>query len=177
MTPAAPAVVWLTGRPGAGKSTLAALLHERLGARDIPSFVLDGDAVRQGLSRDLGFSPADRAENVRRVGEVAQLMTDAGLVVIVALISPYRDARRAVRERFAAGEFVEVFVDTPLEVAEQRDSKGLYARARRGELTDFTGLDAPYEPPDAPELRIDTTTTDADAAADAVLDLLRLRIS
>ncbi len=174
MTRAGAAVVWLTGRPGAGKSTLAALLRERLGARDIASAVLDGDAVRQGLSRDLGFSAADRAENVRRVGEVARLMADAGLVVIVALISPHRDARRAVRDRFAAGEFFEVFVDTPLEVAQERDSKGLYARARRGELTDFTGLDAPYEAPDAPDLRIDTTTTDADAAADVVLDLLRL---
>ena len=126
------------------------------------AFVLDGDKLRTGLNRDLGYTAADRVENVRRVAEVARLMVDAGLIVIVSLISPFRAERQMARERFAPGEFIEVFVDTPLAECERRDTKGLYARARRGELRHFTGLDSPYEAPEAPELRLDTSRTSVD---------------
>jgi bifunctional enzyme CysN/CysC len=167
-----PAVIWLTGIPGAGKSTLANELELELQRRGRHTYLLDGDRLRRGLNADLGFSEADRLENVRRVAEVARLMADAGLIVIVALISPYRASRAAARARFEPGEFIEVFVDTPREIAEQRDPKGLYGRARRGELRDFTSIDSPYEPPDAPELRIDTTQLPAQEAARQVLELL-----
>jgi len=168
-------VVWLTGLPAAGKSTLADELHRRLQAMQRPSYVLDGDKMRSGLSRDLGFSEADRAENVRRIAEVARLMADAGLIAIVALISPYRADRRTARELMPAGEFVEVFVDTPLQEAERRDPKGLYRKARRGELRNFTGIDAPYEAPQSPELRVVTPSESAKEGVERILDYLARR--
>jgi len=166
------AVVWMTGLSGAGKSTIANVLERKLHARGVHTFLLDGDNLRHGLCRDLGFSAADRAENIRRAGDVAGLMHQAGLVVIAAFISPYASERAAVREQFVPGEFAEVFIDTPLGVAAQRDPKGLYARAERGELTNFTGIDAPYEVPENPELRIDTTSSSPEQAADEVIGLL-----
>jgi bifunctional enzyme CysN/CysC len=168
-----PCVVWFTGLSGAGKSTIANLVDKQLHALGRHTYVLDGDNVRHGLNRDLGFSIADRVENNRRVAEVARLMTDAGLIVLVSLISPFRAERRRARGLMAEGEFLEVFVDAPLEVAEARDPKGLYRKARRGELRDFTGVDSPYEVPEAPELRLDTTRLTAEQAATAVLDRLR----
>ncbi|WP_448500651.1 sulfate adenylyltransferase subunit CysN [Sphingomonas sp.] len=162
-------VVWLTGLSGAGKSTIANLVERRLAALGKHTFLLDGDNVRHGLCRDLGFSDADRIENIRRVGEVARLMTDAGLIVITAFISPFRAERAMVRAMMAEGEFVEVHVDTPLAEAERRDVKGLYAKARAGEIANFTGIDSPYEPPIAPELRIDTTRMTAEQAAEAIV--------
>lgn len=149
-------VVYMTGLSGAGKSTIAGLLEQRLHALDVRTYVLDGDVLRTGVSRDLGFSDADRIENVRRVSEVARLMVDAGLVVVVALISPFRVERQEARARFNAGEFMEVFIDAPLAVCEQRDPKGLYKRARRGEIPAFTGIDSRYEPPLIPDSRIDS---------------------
>jgi bifunctional enzyme CysN/CysC len=165
-------VVWLTGRPGAGKSTIADLLEQVLVRSGRHVYVLDGDVLRRGLSRDLGFSEADRAENVRRVGEVAHLMMDAGLIVIVALISPYRNERRAARALFEPGEFIEVYVDTPLEVAERRDPKGMYKKARRGEIKNFTGIDAPYEPPEHAEIHIETVQVPAEDAAQRIVRYL-----
>lgn len=168
------ATVWLTGLSGSGKSTIAHRAEAELVARGVAAYALDGDNVRQGLNADLGYSPADRTENVRRVGEVARLMADAGLVVFAPLISPYETGREAVRAMHAAAgvPFHLVWVSTPLEVCEARDAKGLYARARAGEVTDFTGISAPYEPPAAPDLTVDTSTmTEADTVA-AVLDLL-----
>ena len=149
-------VVWLTGLSGAGKSTLANAVEKVLLAKGMHCYVLDGDNLRHGLNRDLGYSDADRAENIRRVGEVAKLMTDAGLIVLVALISPFRADRRRARELFDPGEFIEVHVSTPLEVCEQRDPKGLYRKARAGDLPDFTGISSPYEAPEAPQLELDT---------------------
>jgi bifunctional enzyme CysN/CysC len=137
--------------------------------------MLDGDNVRHGLNKDLGFTQADRVENIRRVAEVARLMTDAGLIVIVSFISPFRSERRMARELVPDGEFLEVFVDTPLEIAEQRDPKGLYAKARRGELANFTGIDSPYEPPEHPELRLDTTALGAEECAAQVVRTLAER--
>jgi bifunctional enzyme CysN/CysC len=136
------------------------------------TFLLDGDNVRHGLNKDLGFTDADRIENIRRVGEVAKLMTDAGLIVITAFISPFRSERQMVRDMMAPGEFVEVFVDTPLSVAEERDVKGLYAKARSGQLKNFTGIDSPYEAPETPEIHIDTTKMDSDQAAEEIVKLL-----
>lgn len=167
-----PCVLWFTGLSGAGKSTLANLVERQLHAQGRATYLLDGDNVRHGLNRDLGFTDADRTENVRRVAEVAKLMADAGLVVLVSLISPFRAERRMARELMAPGEFIEVFVDTPLAVAEARDPKGLYKKARRGELRHFTGIDSPYEAPEAPEIRIDTTQCDPAAGAAAVVDVL-----
>lgn len=158
-------VIWLTGYSGAGKSTIATLLSHELRANGRPSVLLDGDSVRRGLNRDLGFSDADRAENIRRVSEVASLVADGGLIVIVALISPFRHDRNLARAKFAPGDFVEVFVDTPLAVAEARDVKGMYRRARAGLLPQFTGIDSAYEPPLQPEIRIDTMLLSAEAAA------------
>ena len=166
------AVVWLTGLSGAGKSTIANLVEKKLVRMNRHTFLLDGDNVRHGLNRDLGFTDADRIENIRRVGEVARLMTDAGLIVITAFISPFRAERQMVRDMMAPGEFVEVFVDTPLALAEARDVKGLYRKARAGELRNFTGIDSPYEPPAAPELHIDTTQLTAEAAADMIVERL-----
>jgi bifunctional enzyme CysN/CysC len=168
-------VLWLTGLPAAGKTTLAGLLHARLKAMGRRSTILDGDVVRRGLSRDLGFSEADRAENVRRIAEVARLMADAGLIVIVALISPYRAERRKARALMPEGRFIEIFVDTPLEEAERRDPKGLYRKARRGELKNFTGVDAPYEAPENPELRIATLSGTPEAGVERILAYLASR--
>jgi bifunctional enzyme CysN/CysC len=167
-----PAVVWLTGLSGAGKSTIANLVEKKLNRMNRHSFLLDGDNVRHGLNKDLGFTETDRIENIRRVGEVARLMSDAGLIVITAFISPFRTERAMVRAMIPPGEFLEVFIDTPLAEAERRDVKGLYAKARAGELKNFTGIDSPYEPPHTPELRIDTTAMLAEAAADAIVEAL-----
>jgi bifunctional enzyme CysN/CysC len=170
-----PAVLWFTGLSGAGKSTIANLVEKKLVARGRHTFLLDGDNVRHGLNRDLGFTEADRIENIRRVGEVARLMTDAGLIVLTAFISPFRAERHMVRRMIPDGEFIEVFVDTPLAEAEKRDAKGLYAKARSGELKNFTGIDSPYEVPEAPEIRIDTTQVSAEQAADLIVEELLKR--
>ena len=167
-----PAVLWFTGLSGAGKSTIANLVEKKLVARGRHTFLLDGDNIRHGLNRDLGFTDAARIENIRRVGEVARLMADAGLIVLTAFISPFRAEREMVRSMLPEGEFIEIFVDTPLAEAERRDVKGLYAKARAGELTNFTGIDSPYEAPENPEIRIDTTRMSADEAADAVVEAL-----
>ncbi len=170
-----PCVLWLTGLSGAGKSTLANRVEVELYARGHHTYVLDGDNVRQGLNRDLGFTDADRVENIRRVAEVARLMNDAGLIVIVSFISPFASEREMARGLFGANEFFEVFVDAPLSVVEERDPKGLYGKARRGELTNFTGIDSPYEPPLAPDLRLDTAILSPESAAAAVIELLEGR--
>jgi bifunctional enzyme CysN/CysC len=170
-----PCVVWFTGLSGAGKSTVANLVERKLHALGCHTYLLDGDNVRHGLNRDLGFTPADRVENIRRVGEVARLMVDAGLVVLVAFISPFRAERDMARRMVNEGEFMEVFVDVPLAVAEQRDPKGLYRKARRGELKNFTGIDSPYEVPQAPDLHLDAAAMSAEAASALVLDALRGR--
>ena len=164
-----PAVLWFTGLSGAGKSTIANLVEKKLARMNRHTFLLDGDNVRHGLNRDLGFTDADRVENIRRVGEVAKLMTDAGLIVITAFISPFRSERDMVRAMMKPGEFIEVHIDTPLADAEARDVKGLYAKARSGQLKNFTGIDSPYEPPEAPEIRIDTREMTPDEAADAIV--------
>lgn len=163
-------VLWFTGLSGSGKSTIANLVEKRLNALGRHTFLLDGDNVRHGLNKDLGFTEADRIENIRRVGEVARLMTDAGLIVITAFISPFRAERDMVRSMMVEGEFIEVFIDTPLEEAERRDVKGLYKKARSGQLKNFTGIDSPYEAPQSPELRIDTTRETAEAAAGRIVD-------
>lgn len=166
-------VLWLTGFSGAGKSTIGNLVDKKLVSMNRHTYVLDGDNVRHGLNRDLGFTAQDRVENIRRVAEVARLMVDAGLIVITSFISPFRAERRMARDLFGAGEFIEVFVDTPFALAEQRDPKGLYRKARRGELQNFTGIDSPYEVPEQPEIRIDTTTLSSEAAADAIVEHLQ----
>ena len=170
-----PAVLWFTGLSGAGKSTIANLVEAKLAARGRHTFLLDGDNVRHGLNRDLGFTEADRIENIRRVGEVARLMADAGLIVLTAFISPFRAEREMVRQMIAQGEFIEIFVDTPLAEAEKRDRKGLYAKARAGELKNFTGIDSPYEAPDDAEIRIDTTQMSAEEAANLIVEELTKR--
>ncbi|TZG27397.1 sulfate adenylyltransferase subunit CysN [Sphingomonas montanisoli] len=167
-----PAVLWLTGLSGAGKSTIANLVEKKLARMNRHTFLLDGDNVRHGLNKDLGFTDADRVENIRRVGEVAKLMTDAGLIVITAFISPFRAERDMVRSMVAAGEFFEVHIDTPLAEAEARDVKGLYKKARSGALKNFTGIDSPYEAPDTPEIRIDTTKLSPEQAADLIVEKL-----
>jgi len=167
-----PAVLWFTGLSGAGKSTIANLVEKKLLAQGRHTYLLDGDNVRHGLNRDLGFTDAERVENIRRVAEVAKLMVDAGLVVLVSFISPFRSERRMARELMEDGEFFEVFVDTPLALAEQRDVKGLYAKARRGELKNFTGIDSPYELPEAAEIHLDTGRLSAEQAADLIVDTL-----
>ncbi|MCE5974296.1 sulfate adenylyltransferase subunit CysN [Sinirhodobacter sp. WL0062] len=164
-----PAVLWMTGLSGSGKSTIANIVEKKLARMNRHTFLLDGDNVRHGLNKDLGFTDADRVENIRRVGEVAKLMTDAGLIVITAFISPFRAERDMVRAMMQPGEFVEVFIDTPLSVAEGRDVKGLYAKARSGALKNFTGIDSPYEAPDSPEIRIDTTQMTPEEAADLII--------
>ena len=166
-------MLWLTGLPAAGKSTIADRVEQKLQAMGRHTYLLDGDNVRHGLNRDLGFTDRDRVENVRRVAEVAKLMVDAGLIVIVSFISPFRSEREMARTLMEEGEFAEIFVDTPLAVCEARDPKGLYAKARGGELANFTGIDSPYEPPETPDLRIDTTELSPDEAADEVLRLLQ----
>jgi bifunctional enzyme CysN/CysC len=172
-----PLVLWFTGLSGAGKSTIANLVEQRLHAEGLHSVLLDGDNVRHGLNRDLGFTDADRVENVRRVAEVARLMTDAGLIVLVSFISPFREERRMARELMEPGEFAEVFIDVPLAVAEARDVKGLYAKARAGQLSHFTGIDSPYEAPETPELRIDAAACSPEEAADRVMALIHTALA
>jgi bifunctional enzyme CysN/CysC len=168
-----PCVIWLTGLSGAGKSTIANVVEKRLYALGCHTYLLDGDNVRRGLNKDLGFTDADRVENIRRLAEVCRLMADAGLIVLVSCISPFRAERQMARELFAPGEFIEIFVDTPIEIAERRDPKGLYRKARRGELRNFTGVDSPYETPQGPELHIETALIPPDLAADNILRTLR----
>ena len=170
-----PAVLWFTGLSGSGKSTIANALQKRLYSIDRHTYLLDGDNVRHGLNRDLGFTDADRVENIRRVSEVSKLMVDAGLITLVSFISPFRSERRMARNMVEDGEFVEVFVNTPLNVAEQRDVKGLYKRAREGKIKNFTGIDSPYEPPTEPEIEIDTTKVSADEAAEIIVDWMKER--
>jgi bifunctional enzyme CysN/CysC len=170
-----PCVLWLTGLSGAGKSTVANVVEQRLHELGRHTYLLDGDNIRKGLNKDLGFSGADRVENIRRVAEVARLMVDAGLIVITSFISPFESERRMARELLDEGEFIEVFIDAPLAVAEARDPKQLYARARRGEITNFTGIDSPYEPPEAPELHIDTTRVSAEEAGERIVEELTRR--
>jgi len=165
-------IIWLTGLSGAGKSTIAMALERRLFDAGQNVYVLDGDIVRGGLCADLGFSPGDREENIRRIGEVARIMADAGLLVIVAFISPFRADRDRVRNGMPAGRFTEVHVSTPLEVCEQRDTKGLYAKARAGELTDFTGISSPYEPPPSPEVTLPTEQLTVDDCVDRIVAAL-----
>jgi bifunctional enzyme CysN/CysC len=168
-----PCVVWFTGLSGAGKSTIANNVERRLHAFGRHTYLLDGDNVRHGLSKNLGFSDPDRVENIRRVAEVASLMADAGLIVLVSVISPFEAERQMARELIGSDRFYEVFVDTPLATAEQRDVKGLYGKARRGELTNFTGVDSPYEAPRFPDVRLDTTQVVVGEAADQVVEYLR----
>jgi bifunctional enzyme CysN/CysC len=168
-----PCVLWFTGLSGAGKSTIANILEKRLNAFGYHTYLLDGDNVRHGLNKDLGFTDADRVENIRRVAEVSRLMVDAGLIVLVSFISPFRAERRMARELLQPDEFFEMFVDTPLAIAETRDPKGLYKKARRGELKNFTGIDSLYEPPEHPEIRIDTTRVTPEQATDMILERLR----
>lgn len=171
-----PAVLWFTGLSGAGKSTIANLVEKKLHAAGQHTYLLDGDNVRHGLNRDLGFTDADRVENIRRVGETAKLMVDAGLIVLTAFISPFRSERQLARSLVEDGEFIEIFVDTPLEVAEYRDPKGLYKKARRGELKNFTGIDSAYEAPEAPDVHLRTGDMGSEEAADVVIKHLRERI-
>ena len=168
-----PCVLWLTGLSGSGKSTIGNLVERKLHAHGVRTYLLDGDNVRHGLNKDLGFTTTDRIENIRRISEVAKLMVDAGLVVITAFISPFRSERELARNMLQSGEFVEIYVDTPLTIVEQRDPKGLYKKARRGELKNFTGIDSPYESPEAPELHIETEKLSAEAAADKVVEYMR----
>jgi adenylylsulfate kinase len=166
------AVLWLTGLSGSGKSTIGHRVERMLIERGAFAYVLDGDNIRHGLNRDLGFSPEDRVENIRRIGEVARLFADAGALVLSAFISPYRQDRDRVRALMGPGEFIEVFVDTPLEICEARDPKGLYKKARAGEISNFTGLDAPYEVPENPEVHLETADLSVDEAASQVIRYL-----
>jgi bifunctional enzyme CysN/CysC len=167
-----PACLWFTGLSGAGKTTIAKLLEQRLCAAGWHTYVLDGDKMRRGLNRDLGFSDADRVENIRRATEVSRMFVDAGLVVIVAFISPFRAEREIARSRFEPGEFVEIFVDAPLEECERRDPKGLYARARSGQIAQFTGIDSAYEEPESPEFRLDTVALSAGECVERIVGAL-----
>jgi bifunctional enzyme CysN/CysC len=168
-----PGVLWFTGLSGAGKSTIANLVEKKLHAMGRHTYLLDGDNIRHGLNKDLGFTEADRVENIRRVSEVARLMVDAGLIVLTAFISPFKSERAMARGLLGDGEFIEIHVDTPLNVAEDRDVKGLYKKARRGEIANFTGISSPYEVPDAPEMRVNTAVISADQAADEIIARLR----
>lgn len=170
-----PCVVWFTGLSGSGKSTLAGALDERLLAMGRHACLLDGDNIRHGLNADLGFGDADRIENIRRIGEVCRLMADAGLIVLTAFISPFRADRERVRDLVGADRFVEVHVDAPLDVCESRDPKGLYRKARAGQIRDFTGIDSAYEPPAEPEIRLDTAVEEMPACVDRLLDYLDRR--
>lgn len=168
-----PLLLWFTGLSGSGKSTIAGALEQALFQRGIHTYLLDGDNVRHGLCKDLGFTPAARQENLRRIGEVGKLMVDAGLVVLAAFVSPYRAERQAIRELFPDGQFVEVFVDTPLSTCEQRDPKGLYKKARAGEIKHFTGIDDPYEAPEQPEIHLKSHQSRIDEVVnDLLLKLL-----
>lgn len=170
-----PCVLWFTGLSGAGKSTLANLVEQRLFELGYHSFLLDGDNVRHGLNKDLGFSDNDRVENIRRIGEVAKLMTDSGLIVLSAFISPFQKDRDLVRALFADREFLEVYVDAPLHICEQRDPKGLYRKARSGEIRHFTGIDSDYQPPVAPDIHVRTADHSATQCAERVIQQLSLR--
>ena len=170
-----PAVLWFTGLSGSGKSTIANLIEKKLSSIGRHTYLLDGDNVRHGLNKDLGFTDADRVENIRRVSEVARLMADAGLITLVSFISPFRSERRMARQLMDEGEFLEIFVDTPLDIAEERDVKGLYKKARAGEIKNFTGIDSPYEPPLDPEIRVNTVEMSAEEAADAIIVELEKR--
>jgi adenylyl-sulfate kinase len=170
--PMKPKVIWLTGLSGAGKSTIAQGLAAALKTQGLQTCLLDGDALRMGLNKDLGFDADDRVENIRRTGEVTKLMTDAGITVIAALISPYSSDRARVRALFSEGQFIEVFISTPIEVCIQRDPKGLYAKALKGDLKNFTGIDAPYEEPLNPELILDTQTQSVEELVNKMLALL-----
>ena len=167
-----PAVLWFTGLSGAGKSTISGVVEQKLNRRSIHTMMLDGDHLRQGLCKDLGFSPEDRVENIRRIGEVARLMADAGLIAICAFISPFRSDRAEVRRLFKPGEFIEIFVDTPIETCIRRDPKGLYKRALAGDVKNFTGIDQPYEAPINAEIVLEAGKFDADTLADKVIDHL-----
>jgi bifunctional enzyme CysN/CysC len=168
-----PVVLWFTGMSGSGKSTIANLVEKKLTAEGRHTYLLDGDNVRHGLNKDLGFTDADRVENIRRVGEVARLFVDAGLIVLTAFISPFRSERRMARDMVGGGEFLEVFIDTPLEVCIRRDPKGLYEKARAGAIKNFTGIDSPYEPPQRADLIIRTEDGSPEAHAQAIVDALR----
>ncbi|HEY0301479.1 MAG TPA: adenylyl-sulfate kinase, partial [Rhizomicrobium sp.] len=168
-----PAVLWFTGLSGSGKSTIANLVEKALLAEGRHTYLLDGDNVRHGLNRDLGFTDADRVENIRRVGEVAKLFVDAGLIVLTSFISPFRSERRMARELVGAAEFIEIYIDTPIEICMQRDPKGLYQKARSGEIKNFTGISSPYETPETPELRIATVGGDAAQHAAGIVAYLR----
>ncbi|MTV40540.1 adenylyl-sulfate kinase [Duganella radicis] len=170
-----PCLLWFTGLSGSGKTTIAGLVEQALAERGLHTYLLDGDNVRHGLCRDLGFSAADRVENIRRVGEVGRLMTDAGLIVLSAFISPFRSDRAMVRQLLPAGQFIEIFMDTPLQECERRDPKGLYKKARAGQIRHFTGLDSPYEAPEAPEVRLDTVHHSPAQCAAQVLAFLAER--
>jgi bifunctional enzyme CysN/CysC len=167
-----PAVIWFTGLSGSGKSTLANALEQALVQRGHHSYLLDGDNVRHGLNKDLGFSDADRNENIRRIGEVSALFVDAGLLVITAFISPFRADRNKIRERIGDAQFIEVYLSTSLEECERRDPKGLYVKAREGKIREFTGIDSPYEPPIAPQITLDTSRLSVGAAVDQILKYL-----
>ena len=167
-----PCLLWFTGLSGSGKSTIANALDVALHNRGYHTFLLDGDNVRHGLCRDLGFSDEDRVENIRRIGEVSKLFTDAGLIVLSAFISPFTSDRLLVRNLMPAGEFIEVFMDTPLDTCEQRDPKGLYEKARAGEIRNFTGIDSPYEAPERPEVRLDTSVMSVDQCVDRLIGYL-----
>ena len=173
--PSLGATVWFTGLSGSGKSSVAVEVERALVASGRSAYLLDGDNLRHGLNRDLGFTDADRVENIRRVAEVSKLMVEAGLIVMVSFISPFRAERRMARGLFGEGEFLEVHVDTPLDEAERRDVKGLYKKARRGELKHFTGIDSPYEVPEHPEIYVDTTRASAEQAAAAIVEQLRAK--
>ena len=170
-----PCILWFTGLSGSGKSTVANAVEAKLYEKGKHTYLLDGDNIRLGLNRGLGFSDEDRIENIRRIGEVAKLFVDAGMIVLTAFISPFRNDRNRVRELVEAGEFIEIFVDTPLKVCEARDPKGLYQKARAGEISDFTGIDSPYEAPENPEIHLVNDGITVEAAADRVIDYLQTK--
>ncbi len=171
-----PLLIWFTGLSGSGKSTIANALEVALFKKEVHTFLLDGDNVRNGLNRDLNFSPEDRTENIRRIAEVSQLLMDAGLVVLASFVSPYRQDRENVKRTVGYGNFVEIFVNTPIEECERRDTKGLYAKARAGEIKNFTGVDAPYEPPMAPDVELNTTAVSVNGAVEQILKFIGKRI-
>ncbi|MEX1193399.1 MAG: adenylyl-sulfate kinase [Brumimicrobium sp.] len=172
-----PLLIWFTGLSGSGKSTLAKHLEVKLFEKGYHTFSLDGDNVRSGLNKNIGFTPEGRKENLRRIGEVSKLMLDSGLIVIGAFISPYKEDRYAIQNTVGVNQYFEVFVDTPLEVCEERDVKGLYAKARKGEIKNFTGINAPYENPEEPTIRVDTSKTSIDDALEIILEKVEKRVS
>ncbi|MCL4377579.1 MAG: adenylyl-sulfate kinase [Actinobacteria bacterium] len=171
-----PCVVWFTGLSCSGKSTIANALEERLNKMGHHTYLLDGDNIRHGLNKDLGFSEKDRNENIRRISEVAKLFVDAGIITLCAFISPFKETRKKVRGLFESGEFIEVFIDAPLEVCEQRDTKGHYKKARSGEIREFTGISSPYEPPDNPEVHLDTAKVSIEKAVEIIINYLESKL-